>query len=293
MSSHFCARFVSVWIWDRRPPDRALRPPPTAMKILLCPPTYYGIEYEINPWMSRSRQSDRDQARAQWQGLRKLLEERLAVAIDLVEPQPGLPDMVFTANAGLAWNDTFIVSNFRHQVRRGEAEFFAQWFERRGFTVIRLPPEMYFEGEGDLLKCGDSWFAGYHRRSDIVAHNKVAEIIEQEILSLELTSDWFYHLDTCFCPLRPGQALYYPAAFDSYGRKVLADNFSQLIAVAGDEAARFACNAIVAGDAIVLNDGCPKVRRQLESLGFTVFETPLSEFLKAGGSAKCLVLQIQ
>ena len=141
------------------------------------------------------------------------------------------------------------------------------------------------------MRCGDAWFAGYHIRSDILSHEKLADIIGQEVLSLELTNEWFYHLDTCFCPLGNGAALYYPPAFDEYARTVLENHISQLIPVSDDEAARFACNAIVVGDSIVLNVGCPKVRGQIESLGFTVFETPLSEFLKAGG-AKCLVLII-
>ena len=262
------------------------------MKLLMCSPSHYGIEYEINPWMSRSHQSSPQRAGEQWQSLLRLLQERLQVEIFTLEAQPGLPDMVFTANGGLVWDHNFIVSNFRYEVRRVEAAHFEEWFRHRGFNVTRLPSELYFEGEGDLLRCSDTWFAGYHIRSDILAHHKVAEIIDQEILSLELTDDWFYHLDTCFCPLGNGRALYYPPAFDGYARTVLHNRISQLIAVSYDEAARFACNAIVVGDSVVMNDGCPKVREQLESLGFTVFETPLSEFLKAGGSAKCLVLII-
>lgn len=263
------------------------------MQFLMCPPTYYGIEYEINPWMSRSRQSDRQQAKTQWEGLRRLLQEQLAVDVQLIESQPGLPDMVFTANAGIVWENKFIVSNFRYDVRRGEVRHFERWFRSRGFEVIHLPEAHYFEGEGDLLRCGRTWFAGYHIRSDIVAHQRVADIIEQEILSLELTNEWFYHLDTCFCPLNESHALFYPPAFDPYARRVLENQIPYLIPVSTEEANRFACNAIVAGKSIAMNDGCPKVREQVESLGFAVFETPLGEFIKAGGSAKCLVLIIQ
>jgi N-dimethylarginine dimethylaminohydrolase len=263
------------------------------MRVLMCPPTYYGIEYEINPWMSRSRQSNREQAHAQWETLRRLLLKRLSVEIDRVEPQPNLPDMVFTANAGLIWQNKFIVSNFRYQVRRGESPYFEAWFGDRGFEIIRLPENQPFEGEGDLLKCGELWFAGYHIRSDINAHQWIAETLEHEILSLELTDRWFYHLDTCFCPLSQSQALFYPPAFDPYARKVLEHNIPNLIPVHFEEANRFACNAIVVEKAVVMNDGCPNVREQLGALGFEVFETPLSEFLKAGGSAKCLALIVQ
>jgi N-dimethylarginine dimethylaminohydrolase len=262
------------------------------MRVLMCPPDHYGIHYEINPWMSRSRQSSRRRAHKQWLDLRHILEDRLSLSVNLVAPQPGLPDMVFTANAGIVWKHKFIVTNFRHDVRRGEAQHFEAWFRNRGFEIFRVPPEYYFEGEGDVLRCGEHWFAGYHIRSDILAHQKVAEIIESEILSLELTDDWFYHLDTCFCPLGEGRALYYPPAFDSYARKVLENHVPSLIPVTVAEAERFACNAIVAEQQIVMNDGCPKVRAQLEIAGLKVHTTPLDEFIKAGGSAKCMVLNI-
>ncbi len=262
------------------------------MRLLMCPPEYYGIEYEINPWMSRSRQANARLARDQWNRLHRLLREELAAEIETVAPAPGLPDMVFTANAGLAWNGKFIVSNFRHEVRRGEAAHYEAWFRDHGYEILKLPGKYYFEGEGDLLKCGDLWFAGYHTRSDILSHQKVAEVIEQEILSLELTNDWFYHLDTCFCPLAAGKAMFYPPAFDSYARRVLENHIPDLVPVSAQEAARFACNAVVAGDKLVMNDGCPKLRKKLESAGFTLSETPLSEFIKAGGSAKCLVLNL-
>jgi N-dimethylarginine dimethylaminohydrolase len=262
------------------------------MQLLMCPPTYYGIEYEINPWMSRSHQSDRQQAQQQWEALRRLIEEQLKVEVRLVTSQPGLPDMVFTANAGLVWKNKLVSSNFRYDVRRGESPYFEAWFGDNGFEIIHLPDKCHFEGEGDVLKCGNSWFAGYHIRSDITAHQRVANIIEQEILSLELADEWFYHLDTCFCPCSEDIALFYPPAFDDYGRKVLENNIPRLIPVCYEEAARFACNAIVARQSIAMNDGCPKIREQVQSLGFDVFETPLSEFLKAGGSAKCLALII-
>ncbi len=262
------------------------------MKLLMCRPEYYGIEYEINPWMRRSRQSDRALAREQWEGLYRLLRDKLHVEVDLAPPEKGLPDMVFTANAGLVWGNKFISSNFRYEVRRGESERFETWFASRGYEIFHVNAESCFEGEGDLLMCGDLLFAGYHIRSDVASHARVAEILDREVLSLELTNEWFYHLDTCFCPLGDGRALFYPAAFDSYALKVLESNIACLIPVTENEAGRFACNAIVAGDKIAMNDGCPETQAKLEDIGFSVFPTSLGEFIKAGGSAKCLVLKV-
>jgi N-dimethylarginine dimethylaminohydrolase len=68
--------------------------------MLMTPPAFYGIEYEINPWMNRSRRSKYLLAQEQWRALHRLLQDRLRVDVCLIEPKPGLPDMVFTANAG-------------------------------------------------------------------------------------------------------------------------------------------------------------------------------------------------
>src|SRR5215211_6258438 len=109
------------------------------MRLLMCPPDYYGIEYEINPWMSRSRQSNPQLAREEWEKLYRLLRVQLAAAIEIIEPQPDLPDMVFTANAGLVWQNRFIASQFRPEVRRDESYFYETWFANQGFDIHHLP----------------------------------------------------------------------------------------------------------------------------------------------------------
>lgn len=265
---------------------------PKATTILMCPPLYYGIEYEINPWMNLSRQSDFLLAQEQWRGLYQLLRNRLDMNVSLIEARRGLPDMVFTANAGLVWENKFIISNFRYNVRQCEAGHFENWFVSNNYEICHLPEGNFFEGEGDLLSCGDLLFAGYPSRSSLISHQSVAEIIQRQILSLKLTNDWFYHLDTCFCPLNAHTAIYYPGAFDANAIKVLENRIDTLIPVTEEEARGFVCNAIVAENNVIINAGSPKIRGQLESLGFSVFEIPLTEFIKAGGSAKCLVLRI-
>ncbi len=257
----------------------------------MCPPEYYGIEYEINPWMSRSRASDRPTATAQWNALVAILRD-LGVQVDLLTPVPGLPDLVFTANAGLMYGRTFFSARFRHSERARESPVFDAWFAEHGFEVKHLPDGMYHEGAGDALFCGDALFAGYRIRSDVHGHQWLGQTLGVLVLPLELVSGYFYHLDTCFCPLAPGLAIWYPSAFDDYGRRVLETHVPKLIAVNEDEAKRFACNAVVVGQSVVTNTGCPRLAADLKAHGFTPIETPLDEFLKAGGSAKCLTLRL-
>jgi N-dimethylarginine dimethylaminohydrolase len=256
----------------------------------MCLPDYFGIEYEINPWMNVHSGSDAERARVQWNALRTMLEG-LGGSVELVAPVPGLPDLVFTANAGLVYHNLFISSRFRYGVRQGEAPHFESWARGRGFEVVQLPDGCFFEGAGDALFCGETLFAGYRFRSDVRSHQWVGDRIGQEVLPLELIDPRFYHLDTCFCPLAPDCALYYPGAFDEYGRSVLRERIPHLIEVAPEEAVSFSCNAVVVGRTVILNEGAPKLASTLEQQGFSVRLLGFSEFIKSGGSAKCLTLR--
>ena len=259
--------------------------------ILMCPPDFYGIEYEINPWMSRSRASDEQLARAQWQALYDLLVS-LGVDVRLMPPVKGLPDLVFTANAALIWKSAAYLARFRHAARQGETPHDERWLSDQGFETRSLPEGWDFEGAGDALFCGQTLFGGYLIRSDAGALQWLAAEMGCPAIPLQLVDDRYYHLDTCFCPLAPESAIYYPPAFDEYGRRVLIGQVPTLVAVSPAEAARFACNAVVVGRDVVLNTGCPELERSLSGLGFRPHSTDLGEFIKAGGSAKCLTLRL-
>jgi N-dimethylarginine dimethylaminohydrolase len=259
--------------------------------ILMCPPDYFGIEYEINPWMNVRVGSDTERSRRQWDALVETLRE-LGVVVERMEPVAGLPDLVFTANAGVVFRDLFIVSRFRFPVRQGESAHFAAWARAHGFEVVELPDGYHFEGAGDALFCGETLFAGYRFRSDVRSHQWVGERLGVEVLPMELVDPRFYHLDTCFCPLAPGWAIYYPGAFDEYGRSVLRDRIPNLIEVAPEEAISFSCNAVVVGRTVMLNRGASKLADTLRDAGFTTRPLEFSEFIKSGGSAKCLTLRL-
>ncbi len=263
----------------------------SAPRILMCPPDYYGIEYEINPWMRVERGSIPTRARAQWHALHDTLV-RLGVSVELMTPQSGLPDLVFTANAGLVFGNRFYSSRFRHLVRARETPHFDAWFSAHGFEVHHLPEGTYFEGAGDALFCGDTLIAGYRIRSDVRGHQYLGRQLQVQVLPLELIDDRFYHLDTCFCPLAPGEALYYPGAFDAYARRVLEAHIPRLRPVVEEDALRFGCNAVVVGKTVVVNAGCERLLSDLREWGYDPVAVELDEFIKSGGSAKCLTLRL-
>ena len=259
--------------------------------ILMCPPDYFGIEYEINPWMSRRQPSDHETALRQWQALRDLLQQAGA-AVSCLEPVSGLPDMVFTANAALIYRRRAILARFRHPERQGEEPHFQAWFAEHGFAVEKLNAELFFEGAGDALFCGETLLAGYRIRSHARAYLADRRHAPLRDDSAGVGAAALLPSGHLLLPLAPGLAVYYPPAFDEYGQKVLRDIVPELIAVGEMEARQFACNAVVVGRTVITNSGCPELHRRLGERGFQPVETPLSEYLRAGGAAKCLTLRL-
>lgn len=263
-------------------------------KILMCPPDYYGIQYEINPWMKMDIQAKQPLAKNQWENLYDILKNELKTDIKLVEPKKEVPDMVFTANAAVMHGNKAILSRFKHPQRQQEEKYFAEWFSKNGYKVITLLKDMLFEGAGDALYLGKSLYAGYVPRTGISSHLYISELLNIHVISLELISNKFYHLDTCFCPLKNDYLIYYPNAFDKYANQVIESNVPEekRIIVNEEEAACFTCNAVNVDNAVVTNLTTKRFTRLLEEKGFRHYQTDLSEFMKAGGAAKCLTLKI-
>lgn len=263
-------------------------------RLLICPPDFFGIEYEINPWMRLSNRVDHEQAVKQWHGLMRVFEHDVGITLERMTPVAGLPDLVFTANAGIVVGRTAVVSRFRYPERQREEAHFASWFRDHGYEVVTLDKELHFEGAGDLLGFPDCWFGGYRQRSDIRAFPFLSERFRREIIPLELVDARFYHLDTCFCPLSGGDLLYFPPAFDYYGQIAIAERLlpERRLSVPEDEALKFACNAVCVGKHVVLPSGCPATEHLLQARGYRTHSVPLDEFMKSGGSAKCLTLAL-
>lgn len=264
-------------------------------QILMCPPDHFEVDYVINPWMDGNVDAASPElARAQWRKLR----DAIASVAEVVElpPVAGLPDIVFTANAATVCGDRAVVSNFYHAQRQGETAHFAAWFRAQGFAVLELPKGMVFEGAGDaLLHRGGDWiWAAYGQRTDLESHAVVARWLQWELVSLRLVDPYFYHLDTCLCPLADGYLMYWPKAFDAESNREIECRVPahKRIVVSDDDASQFACNAVNVGAHVFMNRASTELRGALARAGFELHEVNLSEFIKSGGSAKCLTLKL-
>ena len=262
---------------------------------LMCAPKHFEVAYVINPWMEGNiARGSNPAATAQWQALLALL--RRYADVDCISAEPGVPDLVFTANAGLVLGRQVLLSAFRHAERQPEEAYFSRWFSRHGFEVLTLPAGVYFEGAGDALfdrRLPILWM-GHGHRTDEAAAAFIASLFDVDVVPLQLVDPHFYHLDTCLCPLEGGALLYYPDAFDRASQERIAALVPPELRIAVDavDAAAFACNAVNCGRHVVMNQASGALARTLAALGYQLHQTPLSEFMKAGGSAKCLTLKL-
>jgi N-dimethylarginine dimethylaminohydrolase len=269
---------------------------PRRKTILMCPPDHFGVAYVINPWMEgQTARTDPTEARKQWLGLKALIEPLAEISV--MAPQPALPDLVFTANAGFPIGRQVVVSRFRCPERRGEEPFFRAFFAARGFDLIDPPDELHFEGAGDALHdaARDLIWVGHGFRS----HEDIAPFLEarfaKRAISLALADPRFYHLDTCLCPLPDGYLMYFAGAFDAASRARIEAIVPEgkRICVEAADAETFCCNAVALDRKVILNQASPALQARLRQAGLTPALTPLTQFIKAGGAAKCLTLEIQ
>ncbi len=257
----------------------------------MCPPEFFAVLYEINPWMHREVEVDLLKAREQWDGLVGALTAAGA-EVEVLQPHPGLPDLVFTANAGTLNRGRFVPSRFRHPERRGEVPQYVSWFSTHGWSVADLPEGAAHEGAGDALPWGRGFLSGYRFRSDAAAHLALSQLLGAEVRPIELVDPRLYHFDLTFCPLGPTRAMVAAHAWDRYGRAVVESAVDDLLVLEADEAMAFCANSVVVGTTVVMPSCPPRVGRELEARGFDVVVVDVGEFLKAGGGCRCLTLAL-
>jgi N-dimethylarginine dimethylaminohydrolase len=277
------------------------RPP----RYLMCAPRHFAVTYSINPWMdprawTESGSALHATAERQWADLHRTLLE-CGAEIDMVDPAPGLPDLVFTANAAVVLDRKALLARFRHPERQGEEPVFAAAFralQTRGLIddVTAMPSDIALEGAGDCIfdQSRGLFWMGCGFRSDAAAARVVSEQFGVPCHALTLTQAAHYHLDTALCALPCGAVIYYPGAFSGESLELLHRHVApgERIALDAEDAARFAANAVCVDRTIVLSSCSDALRRSLEARGYAVVETALHAFLRSGGSACCLTLRL-
>ncbi|MET2010877.1 dimethylargininase [Microbacterium chocolatum] len=268
-------------------------------RYLMCRPEHFTVTYSINPWMEPAKPTDTAKAVAQWQ---TLYDTYLALGheVELIDPIPGLPDMVYTANGGFVIDGVAYGARFRFPERAPEGPAFMEWFGAQGFDVV--DPVEVNEGEGDFLLVGDTILAGTGFRSTGDSHRELREVFGKEVVSLTLTDPRFYHLDTAISVLDPVEGpggveraniAYLPGAFDAESRRVLEERYPDAIQVADADGAVFGLNSASDGRNVIISPRATGFEAQLRERGYTPIMVDLSELLLGGGGIKCCTLELR
>ena len=275
---------------EQAPRDHAA-PLSWGRRYLMCPPDRYEVVYSINPWMDTAIPVDRRLARVQWEAL---VAELTAAGAEVVtvDPARDVPDMVFTANAGLVVGDRFVPANMRHRQRQCERPHFERWFHEHGYRVEPLVVDAVQEGAGDALPFAGRLIVGYRTRSSLDAYPELSRRIGAANIALELCDPRFYHVDLAFCPLSEGSAMVARSALTAEGRRRLTELVSEPVLLEPDEVASFCANSVVVGRTVIM-PACPaRLRGRLKGLGYEPVVVDVGEFLRAGGGVRCLTLAL-
>ena len=274
-------------------------------RILLVDPAHFNVSYVINPWMKPGAWAeDPDlhsrQARESFEALRAALAA-CGAQIDVLEGVAGLPDLVFPANSATVLDGRAIVARFACQERRGEEAVYLRALRRyvdEGVLreAVIFPEGCFQEGAGDAIwDAGRQLFwAGHGQRSIAGAVRELRAFFEKDVVPLELATNRFYHLDTCFCPLSGGEVLFYPPAFTPDSLAAIHEHVSpvQRLEASREDAAAFCVNAVNIGRDVVMARPPAHMRCMLEERGYQVHGLDLDPFILSGGGAYCMTLRL-
>jgi N-dimethylarginine dimethylaminohydrolase len=256
----------------------------------MCSPDYFTVEYAINPWMNPGDPVDLALARRQWDQL-KAAYAGIGHTVVTIEPEPGLPDMVFAANGATVIGGTVLGAKFKHPERHPEGAAYMDWFRRNGYKVV--DPDCVNEGEGDIVFAGGVIVAGHGFRTEADTKYQVQALYGLPVISVKLVDPRFYHVDTALVVLDERTAAYYPAAFDARSRQALAAHFDELIEAGDEDAEALGLNGLSDGKHVVMPAQAKGLADQIRAAGFDVVPVDLSEFKKSGGGPKCCTLELR
>jgi N-dimethylarginine dimethylaminohydrolase len=258
--------------------------------VLMCRPEHFTVSYRINPWMHPEDPTDTSLAVRQWEELYRIYLD-LGFDVELIDPIPGLPDMVYAANGGFTLDGIAYGARFQYDERGPEGPAYMDWFRSHGFEVAE--PVSINEGEGDFLLVGDRILAGTGFRSDAGSHDELRRIYGREVVTLKLVDPSFYHLDTAIAVLDDSNIAYLPKAFDEASGEIIRSLYPDAVIVNDDDAAVLGLNSFSDGKNVVIASRAVGFEASLRERGYTPIGVDLSELLLGGGGVKCCTLELR
>ena len=282
---------------------------------------HFSAEQAINPYYFDSS-TDTEIAQAEHNSIRNAL--RSAGVNVITTPAPAdSQDGVYTANWALVRGDIAVLARLPN-VRKSEEAYARRILEGLGKTVVEVPGDLRFSGQGDALMCGSYLFCGKGYRSDEAAQDFAARTLGLTRIQLQTVpqlddngtpvvnaiSGWedsfFYDIDLALSILKhpeqdpatgsitPGLVAYCPEAFTPESIATLrAMTDIELIEVSLEEAEQaFACNLVSTGSIVIMGDSAPHLKAAIESHGLKTITPHIKELSKGGGYIRCTTLTL-
>ncbi len=256
----------------------------------MCPPTHYTVVYQINPWMHPEEPTDPELAMRQWETLRDTYLE-LGHQVDLIDPLPDYPDMVYAANGATVVDGVAYGASFTYPQRQAEGPAYLARLAELGFTPVEATATN--EGEGDMLVTSKAILAGTGFRSSVAAHHELQEAVGRAVVSLTLVDPSYYHLDTALAVIDDDLIAYYPPAFSPGSRSALEHLFPDAIIASDADAKVLGLNAVSDGTNVIVAPAARDLAEALQARGYNPIPVDTSELLKGGGGAKCCTLELR
>jgi len=283
--------------------------------LLMSDCLHFSNKDQINPYY-KDETIDQDKAIDEHGHIRQIFEEIGCKVISAPSPADS-QDGVYTANWALVRGDKAVLARLP-KVRKSEEAHARKILENLGKTVIEVPENWKFSGQGDSLPCGDLLFAGSGYRSDEKAQEFVAKTLGFRLIQLRTIPDldqggqpvinqvsgwadsFFYDIDLALAIIKQpengqrGLIAYCKEAFTPESQAKL-ENLTEVdkIVVSLKEAKEgFACNLVSTGKGVVMSAHAPELKHELESRGLTVYTPEITELSKGGGYIRCTSLAI-
>ena len=288
--------------------------------VLMSDALNFSAMQAINPYYFDSA-TDTSKAQAEHDAIRGALEAA-SVTVHTVPSPTDSQDGVYTANWALVRGDMAVLARLPN-VRKAEESYARRVLEGLGKTVIEVPDNLRFSGQGDALACGNYLFCGMGYRSDEKAQDFAARTLGYTRVQLQTipqldqsgepvvnaVSGWedsfFYDIDLALSIIKhpvegpsgtaaPGLVAFCPDAFTPDSVATLRNLPDiETIEVSFEEAEEaFACNLVSTGETVVMGDGAPTLKAALEAKGLKVVTPHIQELSKGGGYIRCTTLTL-
>lgn len=267
-------------------------------RFLMSPPDYYGRLTAIDPWTGHSERVDPARAKEQWEQLVDCIREA-GGEVELLEPRPDLPSLVFTGSAALVYAPGKAII-LRNDGPRGghDPAVFLSWFGSRGYAAGTLPPGYHIDGLNIVHAGRKTTLVGLGPGGMGEAERYLARLLRLtagiEVLGVPLAGNPPLPLGAGLGNLGGRAWLVYPPVLKAMEGTPARGFFlgRPVIEIKEGDAVCLACNMLAVGETIITGAMSAPLQEGIRAFGFRLECLDLGEFRKAGAGAGSLALPL-